>query len=107
MASDGKKTTPKKAGNEDNGSNGRKGGPRGGLAQEVTPDAVLAAVVGDGPKTRADITKAIWEYVKTNDLQDSADRRRINADEKLKPVFAGRDQVTMFEMTRLVNQHVS
>jgi upstream activation factor subunit UAF30 len=84
-----------------------KKAPRGGLAQQVTPDKVLAAVVGEGAKTRADITKAIWDYVKSNSLQDTADRRKINADAKLKLVFDGKDQVTMFEMTRLVNQHVS
>jgi|SRR5687767_12198377 chromatin remodeling complex protein RSC6 len=104
MASAGKKSTSKKSNHGTD--NGRKGA-RGGLAQEVMPDQVLAAVVGDGPKTRADITKAVWAYVKTNELQDTADRRRINADEKLRPVFAGRDQVTMFEMTRLVNEHVT
>lgn len=102
MATAKKKTSTKSAEVADD-----KKAPRGGLAQEVTPDEILAAVVGEGRKTRADITKAIWDYVKSNELQDSADRRKINADDKLKLVFDGKDQVTMFEMTRLVNQHVS
>jgi chromatin remodeling complex protein RSC6 len=79
---------------------------RGGLAQSVTPDDSLAAVIGRGPRTRAEITKAIWEYVRTHNLQDQGDRRQINADDKLREVFGGKDQVSMFEMTRLVNQHV-
>ena len=107
MAAEAKKktsTTKKKA----DGENGKASRPaRGGLAQIVTPDPTLAAVVGGGEKTRADITKAIWAYVKENGLQDDQDRRKINADDKLRKVFDGKDQVTMFEMTKLVNQHVS
>lgn len=80
---------------------------RGGLAQTVTPDDALAAIVGKGKKTRAEITKAVWDYVREHDLQDRTDRRRINADGKLRVVFDGKDQVSMFEMTKLVNQHVS
>jgi chromatin remodeling complex protein RSC6 len=79
---------------------------RGGIAQEVKPDAALAAVVGKDPITRANLTKKIWDYIKANNLQDAKNRRAINADAKLRPIF-GKDQVTMFEMTKLVNQHVS
>ena len=79
---------------------------RGGIAQEVIPDEQLAAVVGKDPLTRANLTKKVWDYIKANDLQDSKDRRSINADAKLRPIF-GKDQVTMFEMTKLINQHVS
>lgn len=79
--------------------------PRGGIAQTVTPDAQLAAIVGSSPITRADLTKKIWDYIKQNGLQDAKNRRAINADAKLRPIF-GKDQVTMFEMTKLVNQHV-
>ena len=78
---------------------------RGGIAQEVKPDALLAAVVGKEPLTRANLTKKIWDYIKANDLQDKKDRRAINADAKLRPIF-GKDQVSMFEMTKLVNGHV-
>jgi chromatin remodeling complex protein RSC6 len=79
---------------------------RGGIAQEVKPDALLAAVVGKDPLTRANLTKKVWDYIKANKLQDSKDRRAINADAKLRPIF-GKDQVSMFEMTKLINQHVS
>jgi upstream activation factor subunit UAF30 len=80
---------------------------QGGLAKPVKPDKVLAAVVGAESLTRAALTKKVWDYVKKNDLQDPKDRRSIRADAKLKPVFGGKDKVTMFEMTKLVNQHVS
>ena len=78
---------------------------RGGLAKTVQPDGTLAAVVGSTPLTRADLTKKIWDYIKANNLQDAKDRRAINADAKLRPIF-GKDQVSMFEMTKLVNNHV-
>lgn len=85
---------------------GRKKG-QGGIAQPVQPDDQLAAVVGDGQLTRAELTKKMWDYIKSNDLQDPKDRRMINADDKLRPIFNGQNQVSMFEMTKLVNQHVS
>lgn len=88
------------------GQPGSANGARGGLAQQVTPDEALAAVIGPEQKTRAEVTKAIWAYVKDHDLQDDQDRRRINSDDKLRPVFGGQEQVSMFEMTRLVNQHL-
>lgn len=69
----------------------------------VTPSAILAAVIGDKPMPRTEVTKKIWDYIKRNDLQDKNNRRMINADEKLKPVFGGKDQVSMFEMTKLVS----
>jgi upstream activation factor subunit UAF30 len=78
----------------------------GGLARKVTPDAQLAKIVGSSPLTRAEITKAMWDYIKKNGLQDATNRRMINADGQLRPIF-GQDQVSMFEMTRLVNQHVT
>jgi upstream activation factor subunit UAF30 len=81
------------------------GGPRGGIAQPVTPDAQLAAIIGKDPLPRSEMTKKIWDYIKKNNLQDSQNKRNINADDKLRPIF-GKDQVTMFEMTKLVNQHV-
>ncbi len=86
---------------------GETGPMRGGLAQTVTPDAALAQVIGADPATRAEITKRIWEYVRKNALQDKKDGRVIHADARLKPVFGGKEQVTMFEMTKLVNQHVA
>ncbi|PTX99437.1 DNA topoisomerase III [Verrucomicrobia bacterium LW23] len=73
----------------------------------VTPDAILAPIVGSKPLPRTDLTVAVWDYVKKHGLQDKANKRMINADAKLKAVFDGKDQVTMFEMTKLVNKHVS
>ncbi len=84
----------------------KKSKPRGGLAIQVTPDAVLAEVVGSKPLTRGELTKKIWAYIKANKLQDSKNRRAINADAKLKPIFGGKSQVTMFDMTKLVSKHV-
>ena len=79
---------------------------QGGLAKPVQPDATLAAIVGNDPLTRAALTKKVWDYVKKHDLQDPKDKRSIIADAKLKPVFGGKEKVSMFEMTKLVNQHV-
>jgi len=83
-----------------------KSSGRGGIAQKVQPDAELAAIVGDEPLTRAEVTQRIWAYIKREGLQDASDRRRINADDKLRPLFDGHAQVSMFEMTRLVNRHL-
>jgi upstream activation factor subunit UAF30 len=80
--------------------------PQGGLAAKVKPDATLAKVVGSDPVSRAELTKKVWDYVKKHDLQDPQDRRSIRADDNLKPVFGGKAKVSMFEMTKLVNQHV-
>ena len=73
----------------------------------VTPDEKLAAVVGSKPMPRTEITKKIWDYIKKNKLQDAKVRTKINADDKLKPVFNGKSSVSMFEMTKLVNSHVA
>jgi upstream activation factor subunit UAF30 len=83
-----------------------KKGAGKGLAATVQPDAALAAVVGDKPMPRTEITKKLWDYIKANGLQDEKNRRNINADDKLLPVFGGKKQVTMFEMTSLVNKHM-
>jgi chromatin remodeling complex protein RSC6 len=72
----------------------------------MTPSASLAAVIGDKPMPRTEVTKKIWDYIKKNKLQDSANKRNINADDKLKAVFNGKKQVSMFEMTKLVNAHL-
>ena len=96
----------KKSSTSKSSGGGKSGATRGGLSQKVTPDAKLSAVIGSAPVTRADMTKKIWDYIKKNNLQDAKNRRMINADAKLRPIF-GRDQVSMFEMTKLVNQHVS
>ena len=72
----------------------------------VTPDATLSAVVGSTPLPRTELTKKLWAYIKKNGLQDAKNRRNINADDKLKPVFAGKKTVSMFEMTKLVSKHL-
>ena len=72
----------------------------------VQPDSHLAAIVGSEPLPRTEITKKLWAYIRKHGLQDAKDRRSINADDKLKPVFGGKKQVSMFEMVKLVNQHV-
>ena len=72
----------------------------------VSPDSALAAVVGDKPMPRTEITKRLWAYIKKNGLQDQKNRRMINADATLKAVFGGKSAVNMFEMTKLVGKHV-
>lgn len=72
----------------------------------MTLSADLAAVIGAAPIPRTEVTKKIWEYIKKNNLQDAANKRNINADAKLKVIF-GKDQVTMFEMTKLISAHLS
>ena len=67
----------------------------------------LAAVVGEGPMPRSEVVKKLWVYIKKNNLQDPANKRNINADEKLKKVFDGKATVNMFEMTKLVSKHLS
>lgn len=67
----------------------------------------LAVVVGKGPMPRSEVVKALWAYIKKNNLQDPANKRNINADEKLTKVFGGKKVVNMFEMTKLVSKHLS
>jgi chromatin remodeling complex protein RSC6 len=83
---------------------GRK--PNAAFMKPVTPDAKLAAVVGDKPMPRTELTKKLWAYIKKKGLQDSKNRRMINSDAALGAVFGGKKQVSMFEMTKLVSKHV-
>jgi chromatin remodeling complex protein RSC6 len=76
------------------------------LMKPIQPDAVLAAVIGSTPVPRGQMTKKLWAYIKKNGLQDAKKRTQINADDKLKAVFGGKKQVSMFEMTKLVSKHV-
>jgi len=80
--------------------------PNSALMKPVQPDETLAAVVGSEPLPRGELTKKIWDYIKKNKLQDEKDKRQINADDKLKAIFGGKKQVSMFEMTKLVSGHV-
>ncbi len=77
-----------------------------GFMKPMQPDQALAAVVGNDPLPRTEVTKKVWDYIRQHNLQDPNDKRTIRADAKLKPVFDGKDSVTMFEMTKLVNGHL-
>ena len=83
-----------------------KRAPNPAFMKALTPSGDLAAVIGDKALPRTEVTKKIWDYIKKNKLQDSANKRMINADDKLKPVFGGKKQVSMFEMTKLINSHL-
>ena len=80
--------------------------PNAAFMKAMTPSTVLAAVVGGMPMPRTEVTKKIWDYIKKNKLQDSVNKRLINADEKLRAVFGGKSKVSMFEMTKLVSNHL-
>ncbi len=82
-----------------------KRAPNAAFMKAMTPSAELAAVIGSTPLPRTEVTKKIWDYIKANNLQDPTNKRNINADAKLKPIF-GQDQVSMFEMTKLVSAHL-
>jgi chromatin remodeling complex protein RSC6 len=81
--------------------------PNAAFMKAMKPSPQLAAVVGDKPIPRTEVTKKIWDYIKKNRLQDPKERRMINADEKLIPVFGGKKKISMFEMTKMVNKHLS
>ena len=80
--------------------------PNAAFMKPMTPSEALGAVIGAKAMPRTEVTKKIWDYIKKNKLQDSKNRRNINADEKLKEVFGGKKQVSMFEMTKLVSKHL-
>jgi upstream activation factor subunit UAF30 len=80
--------------------------PNPSFMKPMQPSSELAAVVGDKPMPRTEVTKKIWAYIKKNNLQDPKERRMINADDRLKKVFGGKNRVSMFDMTRLVNNHL-
>ena len=97
-----KKAAPKKAAKK----SGAKRKPNAAFMNAMTPSSSLAAVVGSMPLPRTEVTKKIWDYIKKNKLQDSVNKRLINADDKLRQVFGGKKQVSMFEMTKLVSNHL-
>lgn len=80
--------------------------PNEKFMRPVQPDAVLGAIVGTEPILRTEITKRLWAYIKEHGLQSTAERRRINADHKLKELFNGKDSVTMFELPTCVSVHL-
>jgi upstream activation factor subunit UAF30 len=85
---------------------GAKRTPNAAFMKAMTPSAQLSTVVGSTPIPRTEVTKKLWQYIKRKGLQDSKNRRNINADDNLKPIFGGKSQVSMFEMTKLVNKHL-
>ena len=94
------KAAPKKAAAK---KDARK--PNAAFMAPLTPSDTLAAVIGNKPLPRTEVVKKIWEYIKKNNLQDQKNKRNINADDKLKPLF-GKAQISMFELAKIVNQHL-
>jgi hypothetical protein len=80
--------------------------PDPAFLRKLTVSEELAGVIGQGPLSRVEVVQKLWAYIRKNDLQDAKERRTINADEKLKRVFGGKERVSMFEMTKLVNAHL-
>jgi len=80
--------------------------PNAAFMKPLNPSKELAEIVGGNPIPRTEVMKKVWAYIKKNNLQDAKNRRAINADDKLKAVFGGKKQVTMFEMTKLVSNHL-
>jgi len=101
-----KKAAPKKTKKTAKKKSGVKRKPNAAFMKPMTPTATLAAVIGSSPMPRTEVTKKLWAYIKRNGLQDSKNRRNINADDKLQDVFGGKKQVSMFEMTKLVSRHL-
>ncbi len=114
----GRKSASKSGGRKSSGGSRRASSSRGGGAKRakrapnpafmkpMQPSEELGAVVGARPMPRTEVTKRIWDYIRKNGLQDQKNRRQINADDRLRAVFGGRRQVSMFEMTKLVNNHL-
>lgn len=80
--------------------------PNAAFMKPLQPDEALGKVVGDKPLPRTEVTKKLWAYIKKNGLQDAKKKQNINADDKLLPLFKGKKQVTMFEMTKLISGHL-
>ena len=80
--------------------------PNAAFMKAMNPSPQLSTVVGSAPLPRTEVTKKLWAYIKRKGLQDAKNRRQINADENLKPIFGGKSSVSMFEMTKLVNKHL-
>ena len=100
-----KKAAAKKAPAKKAKAPAKKRTPNAAFMKAMTPSDALAAIIGKGPYPRTEVTKKIWEYIKKNKLQDAVNRRMINADAKLREIFK-KAQASMFEMTKLVNNHL-
>ncbi len=94
----------KKKASKKSKKSGRK--PSAAFMKPMHISASLSAVIGAGPYPRTEVTKKLWGYIKRHGLQDSKNRRMINGDDKLRDVFGGKRQVSMFEMTKLVSKHL-
>lgn len=101
-----KKAVPKKAAKKAAKPKAKRK-PNAAFMKAMTPSSALAAVVGSKPMPRTEVTKRVWDYIKKNGLQDKKERRNINADSALKAVFGGKSQVSMFEMAKHINKHLS
>lgn len=100
-----KKAAPKKAAKKAPAKKSARK-PNAAFMAPLTPSPALGEVVGSKPLPRTEIIKKIWGHIKKNDLQDKKNRRMINADDKLKAVFGGKTQISMFELAKIVNKHV-
>ena len=98
------KTAKKKTAKTGKKKSARK--PSAAFMKPMTPSPALSEVIGSKPVPRTEVTKKLWAYIKKNGLQDQKNRRMIKADDALKPVFGGKPQVNMFEMTKLVSKHL-
>jgi upstream activation factor subunit UAF30 len=88
-------------------SSGKKRAPNPAFMRPLQPSSQLAAVIGNSPMPRTQVISKLWAYIKRHDLQDAKNRRAINADEKLRPLFGGRSQVTMFDLAKIANKNLS
>jgi chromatin remodeling complex protein RSC6 len=113
--SSAKKGAAKKGGARKSAKSGaKKGGakkaakrtPNAAFMKAMNPSPQLSTVVGSAPLPRTEVTKKLWAYIKRKGLQDAKNRRQINADENLKPIFGGKSSVSIFELTKLVNKHL-
>jgi upstream activation factor subunit UAF30 len=80
--------------------------PSAAFMKALTPSEVLAAIIGSKPLPRTEVVKKIWVYIKANKLQDKVNKRNINADAKLKPLFGGKAQVSMFDLAKHLSKHL-
>ena len=107
MAKTAKKKTASRSAARSTGKKKSARTPNPAFMKPMTPSPALSEVIGSKPMPRTEVTKKLWAYIKKNGLQDEKNRRMIKADDSLKPVFGGKAQVNMFEMTKLVNSHLS
>ncbi len=102
-----KKTAKKKTAKKKTAKKKTKRKPSAAFMKPMRISAALARIVGSKPIPRTEVTKKLWQYIKKNKLQDRVNKRNINADANLRVVFGGKSTVSMFEMTKLVNKHLS